>query len=169
MKVFKPTPLETFDRLHSQLNVIKAETINVYDNLYAKPTQMGPPLNARHSVVVVFAVSEVLYFGQYDFTEGVWSTLPSDEKMRKFRDRVVQYWFYPPNTIEMFKRYSDDVRGRNRDVVSRLDVSRLDEYNPAHREEWTEEEIGFNDRLASADLVSEPRQVDTQTEERKEQ
>lgn len=104
------------------MNVFKAAEIPVYDNLYCKPSQMGVPLNARFSMVVLFAVDDVIYYGQYDFTTGLWGTLPGDENKRSFEDRVVQYWFYAPGSIDLFQKYAADVRrGRCVDGISRLD------------------------------------------------
>lgn len=112
------------------MNVVKPHEIPVYDNLYSKPTQQGVPTNHRFSMPVIYSVGGILYYGQYDFTEGLWDTLPGDEKSREFTDREVEFWFYPPGTLELFRKYAEDVKSG-----SCLDErTRLEEFNPGDPE-----------------------------------
>ena len=106
------------------MNILKPISTPVYDNLYAKPTHNGH--QQRFSVCVIFSVDRILYYGQYDYTEGLWDTMPGDEKKRQFKDRVVECWFYPPAVLDSFKDYAKDVM--NHECLD--DVSRLDEYDP---------------------------------------
>lgn len=99
----------------------------VYDNLYSKPTQSGGGANARHSMSVLFSVCGIVYQGQYDFVDCVWITLPGDAKKRVFPDRAVQYWFYPPNTLETFTKYAADVASG---AIREDGLMRLIPYNP---------------------------------------
>jgi len=105
------------------MQVFKPSEIAVYDNLYCKPTQINsPPCRSSHSMAVIFSADGMLCFGQYNFGEGEWGTLPTDEKQRKFKDREVEYWFYSPGTLQLFKKYAEDVKsGRCLDSTSRLD------------------------------------------------
>ena len=105
--------------------MVKPSRITIYDNLYAKPAQAGIGGNQRWSVQVLFSVRDIIHTGSYDFVECRWRTLPSDEKAREFLDREVQYWFHHPDTIEMFKRYRQQVLDGN--CSDR--ISRIDEYN----------------------------------------
>jgi hypothetical protein len=73
---------------------------------------------------VLFSVDELLYYGTYDFMNGVWSTLPGDDKCRQFKDREVQYWLYPPEALDLFKRYADGVK-----AGQCTDEGRIDEYS----------------------------------------
>ena len=110
----------------THLNIFKPSEIAVYDNLYCKPTQINcPTVRVAFSMSVIFLSGNGWQFGQYNFGEGTWETLPTDEKRRSFKDRDVECWFYPPGTVDAFKRYAEDVKsGRCRD-----DLSRLDEYH----------------------------------------
>lgn len=105
------------------MNAFKPSEITVYDNLYSKPSQIGPlTSNGGCSMAVLFDVGGVLYYGNYDYSSGTWNTLPSDKKSRAFKDQVVEYWFYPPWALGLFKRYADDVRTKRCvDSISRLD------------------------------------------------
>ena len=105
------------------MNILKpTDEIKVFDNLYCKPSQLGVPGNERHSMVVLFSVNHVIYYGQYDFTTGLWITIPGDEHKREFEDRVVQYWFYPPGTSKVLKAYAWHVhQGEARSNISRVD------------------------------------------------
>lgn len=112
------------------MDIVKPNEIMVYDNLYSKPPQQGVPTNHRFSMPVVYSVRGILYYGQYDFTEGLWDTLPGDEKSRQFTDREVEFWFYPPGTLDLFRKYAEDVKaGKCFD-----DRTRLDEYIPGDPE-----------------------------------
>jgi hypothetical protein len=103
------------------MNIIKPTEPLIFDNLYFKPSQLGLPSNHKHSVRVLFSVSGIIYDGQYDFVEGYWTTMPGDEWKRTFIDNLVEFWFYPPGTIDLFKKYAKDVeRGACFDEVSRL-------------------------------------------------
>jgi len=106
------------------MNVIKLKEQDVFDNLYFKPSQNGSLSNLKHSMTVLFSVCDVIYYGQYDFTSGEWTTIPGDDKQRIFLDREVQYWFYPPKSIEVFRKYADDVL--NDKCIDK--TSRLTEY-----------------------------------------
>jgi len=105
-------------------STVKPSKIVTYDNLYAKPTQLGIGGNQRHSVSVLFSVDNVIYSGQYDFEECYWRTIPANEDQKIFMDRYVQYWFHHPETIDLFKRYRDQVLAR----FCSDDLSRIDEY-----------------------------------------
>jgi hypothetical protein len=104
------------------MNVVKPSGILVYDNLYAKPPLLGP--HQRFSMVVLFCVEGIIYYGQLEYETGMWETTPGDEKKRQFKDRVVEYWFHLPNTIDLFKNYAVDVHSKK----CLDEVSRLDEY-----------------------------------------
>jgi len=113
------------------MNIFKPNEPSVYDNLYCKPAQLGVPTNYRFSMSVLFSVNRVLYYGQYDFTEGLWSTIPGDEKAREFEDREVEYWFYPPGTLELFRKYAEDVKAE----ACIDERSRILDFNPHDHEE----------------------------------
>lgn len=155
MALNQEEPPELVKDYFDNMNILKPSEINIYDNLYAKPTQLGPPLNYRFSMGVCFAVNNVIYDGQYDFEEGTWTTSPGDEKKRKFKDRAVQFWFYPPGTLDMFKRYhADVVAGTNGDQTSRTR-----EYDP--EEDIFEKEEDLPSRTASP---SDPEEVQYKAE-----
>jgi hypothetical protein len=100
--------------------VARASEITVFDNLTSRPPSSGP--GQRYSMSVLFSVAGVLYYGQLCFDDQEWTTTPGDEHKRTFPDRVVEYWFLPPNTYDLFKKYKDGVlSGRCRDETSRLD------------------------------------------------
>ena len=112
--------------------MIKPSEIAIYDNLYAKPSLGGE--HQRFSMAVLFKVKDSwIYSGQYCYQTNTWDILPSvciEEKKTTgrgtFIDRDVEYWFYPPESIELFKKYRDDVlSGRCID-----ETSRLEEYSP---------------------------------------
>lgn len=110
--------------------IFKPDSIGVFDNLYSKPTQNGA--GSPYSMSVLFSVSEIIYFGQYTFTTGMWETTPGDERKREFKDREVQYWFYAPYSLGLFKKYSEDVvAGYCSDSITRID-----EYVPGKDENF---------------------------------
>lgn len=101
------------------MNVAKPSDIMVYDNLYAKPPLLGP--HQEFSMVVLFSSKETIYYGQYEYETGLWTTIPGDDKKRQFKDRDVEYWFYPPYSLDLFKKYAEDVSlNKCLDTVSRL-------------------------------------------------
>ena len=111
------------------MKILKPDNNAVYDNLYAKPTQLGVPDNHNYSMCVIFSVNNVLYYGNYDFIHGVWITIQdgiSNDPIKKsvFNDKFVEFWFYPPSSKDVFDKYREDVvKGNCRD-----DISRIDEY-----------------------------------------
>jgi hypothetical protein len=84
------------------MNIIKPCEGNVYDNLYAKPASIDDW--TPHSMQVLYSVNSFIYCGQYNSETRIWNTLPSDEKMREFKDKEVEYWFYQPGTMELFEK-----------------------------------------------------------------
>ena len=84
---------------------------HVYDNFIAKP----PPIDGRgrFSVAVIFKSGSGYHWGQYNYEETEWSTIPSDEKMRKFYDKEVFFWCYSPCMKEKeFKNGNTKMRAK---------------------------------------------------------
>ena len=103
------------------MKIFKPENNAVYDNLYSKPTQLGVPVNYKNSMTVIFSACGVLYYGSYNFVDGYWSTIPGDDLQRIFKDMVVEYWFYPPYSKDLFDKYRDDVEQKKcSDNISRI-------------------------------------------------
>ena len=103
------------------MKIFRPDESTIYDNLYSKPAQLGLPTNYRFSMSVLFFVDDCLYYGQYNFTTGTWTTLPGDDKCRQFKDREVQYWLYPPEALDLFKRYAEDVKAGRCSDEGRID------------------------------------------------
>ena len=97
------------------MNILKPSENTVYDNLYAKPALIDDW--SPSSVVVLFCVRGIKYYGQFNYQERTWTTLPSDEKKRTFIDNEVQYWFYCPEYKEIFKVHSGvNENSKNRSI-----------------------------------------------------
>ena len=127
------------------MNIAKPSEIQVYDNLYAKPSPLGQ--HQHCSLVVLFSVEGSIHYGQFDFLENLWTTIPGDKKKRQFKDRHVEYWFYPPRSISLFKEYAEDVYSKK----CSDDVSRLGEY----KEDCDERSIEETDLLIDTDKAAE--------------
>jgi hypothetical protein len=91
---------------------IKNEPISVYDNLYAKPPQIGS--DQRYSMSVIFIVDGMMYLGQYGNEDEMWNTLPTDEKMRTFYDYEVNGWFHLPFAKQLLERTLHEDNDRSR-------------------------------------------------------
>jgi hypothetical protein len=108
--------------------MVKPSDITIYDNLYAKPPLSGE--GQRFSIAVLFKVKDNwIYSGQYCWETNKWDVLPSvsQEEQKEtgrgtFTDREVEYWFHHPESIDLFKKYSEEIKtDRCRDQTSRLD------------------------------------------------
>lgn len=136
-------PLKSWLKLHLRNSHEHSKT--VYDNLYAKPSPLGQ--HQHCSVVVLFSVEGSIHYGQFNFLDNLWTTIPADSKMRQFKDRHVEYWFYPPRSMNIFKEYAKDVYSKR--CVD--DVSRLKEY----KEDCDERSIEETDLLIDTDKAAE--------------
>lgn len=108
--------------------MVRPSEITIYDNLYAKPPLSGE--SQQFSIAVLFKVKDSwIHSGQYCWKTNMWDVLPSvplEEKrgsgIGTFTDREVEYWFHHPESIDLFKKYSKEVKaGGCRDNTSRLD------------------------------------------------
>jgi len=111
------------------MNITNVDNQIVFDNHWAKPIQSAIPVIADmcFSVPIIFSVNGVLYYGQYDFVKGTWTTIPGDDKKRTFIDQAVEYWYYPPEIIDMMRRYDTEVKkGETHDLISRIDEYQRD-------------------------------------------
>lgn len=131
------------------MEILKPKENTAYDNLYAKPASIDD--YTPYSVVVLFSVHDVLYYGQYNSEKRTWSTLPSDEKMRIFKDSVVQFWFYEPRYQEIFKtepHVNQHSICRSREYVPNSEVYEKDEIEyMVGKSEKTSKEIETKDNL----------------------
>lgn len=69
---------------------------HLYDNRFVKPNNIDYN-HSTFSIVVLFLVNKIWYYGQYNYESNEWTTLPGDTLKRSFHDRQVSSWMIEPN------------------------------------------------------------------------
>ena len=73
----------------------KYNDLEVYDNCDFKPSAIDT--SGRFSIAVLIYVNW-WHSAQYEYTTGIWTTLPGGEKCVQFYDSEVKLWTFLPNT-----------------------------------------------------------------------
>ena len=103
------------------MEILKPNKITVYDNLYAKPAHIDDYSDS--SIAVLFSADGTKHYGQFSYTDRVWTTVPGDEHKRVFSDQYVDYWFYCPDFEDLFnKTDSVDIESMNMSKSRKIDV-----------------------------------------------